>query len=122
AQALCRQDPVLGARLLHLAGHDPSALTGTMVAEAALAGDPASVGLFAEIGSWLGQGAAALAAVLDPAVVVVGGGVGEAGDLLLDPAREAYATALSGGSHRPHLLITGASLGNDAGLIGAADL
>ena len=122
AQALCRQDPVLGSRLLDLAGQDPSALTGTMVAEAAMAGDPASVGLFAEIGGWLGQGAAALAAVLDPAVVVVGGGVSEAGDLLLDPAREAYAAALSGGTHRPHLLITGAALGNDAGLIGAADL
>jgi glucokinase len=122
AQALCRQDPVAGSRLLELAGRDPSALTGTMVTEAALAGDPASVGLLAEIGRWLGQGAAALAAVLDPAVVVVGGGVSEAGELLLDPAREAYGTALSGGTHRPHLHVTRAVLGNDAGLIGAADL
>ena len=52
---------------------------------------PRPSGCFAEIGRWLGQGVAALAAVLDPAVVVVGGGVSEAGDLLLDPAREAYA-------------------------------
>ena len=74
------------------------------------------------IGRWLGEGIADLAVVLDPAVVVVGGGVGEAGDLLLEPAREAYAAALSAGSHRPHLEIMPAVLGNDAGLIGAADL
>jgi glucokinase len=122
AQALCRRDPVAGAALLDLAGQDPDAVTGTMVTEAALAGDAAAVALFAELGRWLGEGIAALAVVLDPATVVVGGGVGEAGDLLLDPARQAYAAELSGGSHRPHLQITRATLGNDAGLIGAADL
>ena len=74
------------------------------------------------MGRWLGEGVASLAVVLDPAMVVVGGGVSEAGDLLLEPARQAYAVALSGSSHRPHLGITRATLGNDAGLIGAADL
>jgi glucokinase len=122
AQALCRRDPVAAAALLERAGQDAAAVTGTMVTEAALAGDPAAVELYAELGRWLGEGVAALAAVLDPGAVVVGGGVSEAGDLLLDPAREAYAAALSGGSHRPHLRITRATLGNDAGLIGAGDL
>ena len=42
----------------------------------------------AELGRWLGEGIASLAAVLDPAVVVIGGGVSEAGDLLLDPIRD----------------------------------
>ena len=122
AQALCRRDPVAGAALLALAGQEPDAVTGTMVTEAAMAGDAAAVGLFAELGRWLGEGVASLAVVLDPATVVVGGGVSEAGDLLLEPARQAYAAALSGGSHRPHLEVTRATLGNDAGLIGAADL
>jgi glucokinase len=122
AQALCREDPASGAALLELAGQDPSALTGTMVTEAAWAGDGAAIQLFAEVGRWLGEGIAALAAVLDPAVVVVGGGVSEASELLLQPAREAYARALSGGDHRPHLQVAKAVLGNDAGLIGAADL
>ncbi len=122
AQALCREDLVAGAAMLELAGHDAAAVTGTMVAEAAKAGDVAAVGLFAGIGRWLGEGIAALAAVLDPAVVVVGGGVGEAGEPLLGPARQAYAAALSAGSYRPHLEIIPAVLGNDAGLIGAADL
>jgi glucokinase len=63
-----------------------------------------------------------VANVLDPAVVVVGGGVADAGDLLLEPARTAFAAALSGGDNRPHLQIRGARLGNDAGMIGAADL
>jgi glucokinase len=122
AQALCRRDPVAGAALLALAGQDPSAVTGTMVTEAARAGDPAAVGLFAELGRWLGEGIADLAVVLDPATVVVGGGVSEAGELLLAPAREAYVAALSGSAHRPHLQVVRATLGNDAGLIGAADL
>jgi glucokinase len=122
ARALCREDRAAGAALLELAGGDPEAVTGGMVAEAAVAKDPAAVGLFAGIGQWLGEGIAVLAVVLDPAVVVVGGGVGEAGDLLLEPARAAYSEALSAGSHRPHLQIMPAVLGNDAGLIGAADL
>ncbi|HEX2808959.1 MAG TPA: ROK family protein, partial [Kineosporiaceae bacterium] len=71
---------------------------------------------------WLGEGIVDLANVLDPAAVVVGGGVSEAGDLLLGPARKAFGENLTAGAHRPHLRIVTAELGNDAGLIGAADL
>ena len=60
--------------------------------------------------------------MLDPAVVVIGGGVSEADDLLLEPARRAFAAQLTGRGHRPMLEIRGARLGNPAGLIGAADL
>jgi glucokinase len=121
-RALARQDPVAAARLLELAGGDPESIIGRMVTEAAAEGDPASLGLLAELGGWLGQGVADLADVLDPAVVVVGGGVSEAGDLLLEPARVAYREGLSAADHRMLLRITAAQLGNDAGLIGAADL
>jgi glucokinase len=58
--------------------------------------------------------------VLDPEVVVIGGGVGEAGDLLLGPLREAYRAAVEGGDVRPEVPIVPARLGNDAGAIGAA--
>jgi glucokinase len=122
ARALAATDPVRGAALLELAGGMPEAIMGRMVTQAAVAGDPASVGLLAELGRWLGEGIADIADVLDPAVVVVGGGVGEAGDLLLEPARAAFRDMLSGGAYRPHLTIVAAELGNDAGLIGAADL
>jgi glucokinase len=120
--ALVRDDPDAGARMLELAGGEADEITGSMVTQAAMEGDPAAAGLLAEIGHWLGQGVADLADVLDPAVVVVGGGVSEAGDLLLDPARRAYLAALTAAPHRPHLRMRVAELGNDAGLIGAADL
>ena len=48
------------------------------------------------VGDWLGVGLANLVAAFDPDVVVVGGGVSAAGDLLLEPAREALARSLVG--------------------------
>jgi glucokinase len=122
ARALARTMPDRGARLLELSGGDPEGINGRMVTRAAAEGDVAARQLLAEVGRWLGEGIADLANILDPAAVVVGGGVSEAGDLLLEPAREAYAALLSAGDHRPHLRIVAAELGNGAGLIGAADL
>jgi glucokinase len=81
-----------------------------------------AVELLSEIGTWLGVGMANLAAALDPGMFVVGGGVSAAGELLLDPARTAYSRALTGRGYRPEASIVPARLGNDAGLIGAADL
>lgn len=113
---------LLAKDLLDRAGGDPEAIDGPMITEAARAGDTFSIELLADLGRWLGEGIASLAAVLDPAVVVIGGGVSEADDLLLDPMRTAFRTSLSGRGHRPVAEIRKASLGNDAGLIGAADL
>jgi glucokinase len=53
---------------------------------------------------------------------VVGGGVSEAGELLLGPARAAFEKALTGAGYRPRVEITRAALGADAGIVGAADL
>ena len=100
----------------------PSAITGPMVTECAQAGDPFCVEQLAVLGRWLGEGIASLAAVLDPAVVVVGGGVSAAGELLLDPIRASFAHELTGRGHRPLAEVRPARLGNRAGLIGAADL
>jgi glucokinase len=122
ARALARTMPDRGARLLELAGGDPEGIGGRMVTRAAVEGDPAACELLADVGRWLGEGIADLANLLDPAAVVVGGGVSEAGDLLLEPARAAYLALLSGAAHRPKLRIVAAELGNGAGLIGAADL
>ncbi len=122
ARELARDRPRQARRLLELADGDPDLVTGLDVATAAVEGDPAAVEVVAEIGRWLGQGVADIAAMLDPEVAVIGGGVSELGDLLLVPAREAFAAQLSAGEHRPHLRIEAATLGNEAGLIGAADL
>lgn len=122
ARALARATPERAARLLELSGGDPEAIVGHLVTRAAAEGDPLARELLAEVGRWLGEGIVDLANILDPAAVVVGGGVCEAGDLLLAPAREAYEALLSAGAHRPHLRIVAAELGNEAGLVGAADL
>ncbi len=108
--------------LLARADGDPANLTGPMITEAARAGDRTSVELLAEIGTWLGIGMANLAAAIDPEVFVVGGGVSAAQDLLLGPAREAFGRQLTGRGYRPQARIEVATLGPDAGLIGAAAL
>lgn len=117
-----RAGSMLARDLLERAGGDPDAITGPMITAAAQDGDPFSVEQLARLGRWLGEGIASLTAVLDPAVVVIGGGVSAAGDLLLEPTRAAFASQLTGRGHRPVLDIRPARLGNDAGLIGAADL
>lgn len=101
-------------------GHD--VLTGPVITEAAQAGDLLARELLAEIGRWLGIGIADLAAALDPGVFIIGGGVSAAGDLLLEPARETFRRHLTGRGYRPEARIVAAALGNEAGLIGAADL
>ena len=98
------------------------AVHGSEVTAAAKNGDEAAIRVFDEIGTWLGLGIASLVAVLDPSVVVVGGGVSAAGDLLLAPARAAFADYLTARGRRPEPQLVLATLGPDAGLIGAADL
>jgi glucokinase len=93
-----------------------------VITQAATEGDPAALRCFQTVGGWLGQGLADLAAILDPACFVIGGGLSEAGDLLLDPARAAFERALPGRGHRPLAEIKVAQLGEDAGIVGAADL
>lgn len=87
-----------------------------------IAGDVASLQVFDEVGAWLGRGIAQLAAVLDPGLVVIGGGVSAAGDLLLERVRDAYGKNLTGRGHRPLLRIEMAEFGPEAGIVGAADL
>jgi len=110
------------ARLSELCGGDPAALSGPDVTRAAVEGDPAAVELLADLGTWIGEGLASVAAILDPELIVLGGGVAEAGDLLIDPALGAFRRQLTGRGHRPEARFAVASLGNDAGMIGAADL
>jgi glucokinase len=113
---------LIAKSLLDRAGGDVDAITGPLITEAARHGDAFAIEQLEILGRWLGEGIATLTAVLDPAVVVVGGGVSEAGDLLLDPIRAHFKAGLTGRNYRPTLEIREAKLGNKAGLIGAADL
>ena len=97
-------------------------LTGDQVYEAILQSDAGALRLLAELGDWIGQAISSLTAVLDPEIVVIGGGVSAAGDLLLEPIRKAYLANLPARGYRPELKIKTAEFVNDAGVVGAADL
>lgn len=122
ARELALADPSSAVALLELAGGDADAIEGPMVSEAADRGDPAALQSFAELGTWIGEGLGSLAAVLDPDVIIVGGGVSESRWLDLATIISAFQGAETGFGHRPVPKINRAALGNDAGLIGAADL
>jgi glucokinase len=122
ARAAASAGSLLARTLVDRAGGDPASITGPLITECAQAGAAFCVEQLAGLGTWLGDGIASLAAILDPAVVVIGGGVSAAGDLLLDPIRAAFGSQLTGRGHRPLAEIRLAVLGNRAGLIGAADL
>ena len=108
-------------RLKELSDSVPE-LTGNEVYKAIQEGDPGALRLLTELGSNLGLAVASLVAVLDPEIVVIGGGVSAAGELLLEPIRAAYLEHLPARGFRPELKIVGAQLHNDAGVVGAADL
>jgi glucokinase len=117
-----REGSLIARSLLDRVGGRVEGITGPLITEAAREGDSFAREQLASLGRWLGEGIASLTAVLDPAVVIVGGGVSEAGDLLLDPVRAHFAANLTGRHYRPELQIRAALLGNKAGMIGAADL
>lgn len=108
--------------LLSLGDGTPEGVKGKHVTSAARQGDPVALEAFDHIGRWLGTGLADVAALLDPAMFVIGGGVSEAGDLLLLPTRAAFESSLVARKHRPLASVVMAQLGNDAGVVGAADL
>ncbi len=122
AREAAREGSLLARTVLDMTGGDIDRIDGPIITDAAREGDQFALEQLAEIGRWLGEGIATLAAVLDPAVVAIGGGVSEADEMLLDPIRTAFSSNLSGRGHRPVLEIRKATLGNRAGLIGAADL
>ena len=119
---LVGQGSLIAKSLLDRAGGDVMAIDGPLITEAARDGDAFAIEQLEDLGRWLGEGIATLTAVLDPAVVVIGGGVSAAGGFLLEPARSSFRAHLTGRSYRPELEIRAAKLGNTAGMIGAADL
>jgi len=114
--------PALASELLRLAGGKAEGITGPIVTEAAQSGDVAALQCFDEVGRWLGRGIAQLAAILDPGVFVIGGGVSAAGELLREPAVRAFRKHLTARGHRPTADVRIAELGPEAGIVGAADL
>lgn len=107
-------------RVVELAGGDPEAVRGEHVTLAAREGDRGALAVLREFGWWVAIGIANLVNVLDPEVVVVGGGLAEAGELLISPVRERFAELVLAPEHRPQVRIVAAHLGERAGAVGAA--
>ena len=116
------EDPDAARAVVEQAGGDTASISGPLITEAARAGDAFAIAQLAELGDWIGQGVATLTAVLDPNVVVIGGGVSEAGALLLDPIRESFESHVTVRKYRPLLEVRQAELGNAGGMVGVADL
>ena len=106
--------------VVRMAGGDPESVRGEDVSAAAAAGDPAARRVIEQVGWWIGFGLANLACVLDPECFVLGGGVVEAGDLLVDTARATFAELVEGGDRRPAAAVVPAAFGERAGAVGAA--
>ena len=97
-------------------------LTGKAITDAARDGDAVALAAFNTTAQWLGAGIATLSVILDPECVVIGGGVIDAGDILLEPTRAAMVRYMPFARKHPYPEIIGAQLGNEAGLVGVADL
>ena len=93
-------------------------MTGELVTELARAGDPEARSLLETLGDRLGAGLAGIAMTLNPEVIVVGGGVLAAGELVLRPAREELGRRALDPSRGAR--VVAAELGAEAGMVGAA--
>ena len=122
-RAQAESGSLAAAQMLSVCGiSDPAELTGPMITKAAAAGDPCAVELLDDLGRWLGEGLASIATLFDPTTIVIGGGVSAAKHLLLKSAQVAFEKHLPAKANRPHPTFGLAELGNEAGIIGAADL
>ncbi|MET7932147.1 ROK family glucokinase [Streptomyces sp. NPDC005322] len=108
--------------LLGLGDGTPEGIEGKHISDAARRGDAVAIDSFRELARWAGAGLADLASLFDPSAFIVGGGVSDEGDLVLDPIRKSFRRWLVGNQWRPHAQVLAAQLGGKAGLVGAADL
>ena len=114
--------PEMARNLLSLGDGTVAGLTGKHLTDAARVGDAVALAAFNTTAQWLGAGIASLSVVLDPACVIIGGGVIDAGEILLEPTRAAVERYMPFAGKHPSPRIIAAELGNEAGLVGVADL
>ncbi|WP_405731910.1 ROK family glucokinase [Streptomyces sp. NBC_01537] len=114
--------PENAALLLSLGDGTADGIEGQHISAAARGGDKVAVDSFRELARWAGAGLADLASLFDPSAFIVGGGVSDEGELVLEPIRKSFRRWLVGGQYRPHAQVLAAQLGGKAGLVGAADL
>lgn len=109
-----------GRAILEQAGGDIETITAEDVIKAALLGDDPATSLLMDSGVVLGRALSGLVNLLNPQMIVVGGGVGEACGFMVERAAQVIAEESLAG--RRDVRVVQAELGNDAGLLGAAAL
>ncbi len=122
AREAIQASPDLAKNLLARGNGTIEGLNGRHITAAAQEGDTVAIAAFNTTGQWLGALCASLVAALDPEAFVIGGGVIDAGEILLAPTREAMNRLIPFTGKRPAPVIVAATLGNEAGLVGVADL
>ncbi len=122
AREAINASPDLARNLLARGDGTLEGLKGHHITEAARDEDPVALAAFNTMANYLGAGIASLCAVIDPSCIVLGGGVIEAGEIFLGPTREAALRLIPFTGKHPYPDIVPAELGNNAGLVGVADL
>jgi glucokinase len=109
-----------GARIVELAGGEPGHIRGEHVSAAMAEGDTDAATVLDRFAGWVAEGIASLVTLLDPDVVVLGGGLTVINQHFIADVRERVMPKVMGGAHRPAVPIVPARLGAEAGAIGAA--
>lgn len=122
ARELIQERPAQSAALLAKVEGKPENLTGSILTEAARENDEIALAAFKRQADWLGMAMASYTLILDPQAIIIGGGVVDAGELLIKPAAEAMVKYMPFGKDRNIPQVLAAKFGNDAGLVGAANL
>jgi glucokinase len=97
----------------------PQKPTSRIIAEAAAAGDSLAIEAFEYAGGFLGRAITDLLHLFNPTVIVLGGGVSNAKDLLLNPVKRVIGLSVMSPAYNENLQICYAKLGDEAGLVGA---
>lgn len=109
-----------GRKILAAAGGDPKDIRGEHVSAAFQEGDPDAVEILSRFSWWIAQGIGSLIALLDPSIVVLGGGLSAISEDFIDGVSTRVPEAVVGGQYRPVVPIVPAECGPDAGAVGAA--
>ncbi|MEM9561428.1 MAG: ROK family protein [Actinomycetota bacterium] len=108
-----------GSAILAAAGGDPAAIRGEHVSAAYDAGDPGAAETMQRFSFWVAQGIGSLIALLDPSIVVLGGGLSTISGGFLDEVASQVGECVVGGPYRPVVPIVSADFGAEAGAVGA---
>lgn len=100
----------------------PQDAAGEDITAAARMGDPLALAVMDDFSTWLGRGLSMVADIIDPELIVLGGGLAKEADLYLGPSVQQMERSMVGAGHRPVPRVVSAELGSKAGMIGVADL